>query len=59
MKPVNLSPQQRFDEIMAAVQDAVEKAHADDPSDDISDETERAVDLVRRMVAQALGASVE
>ncbi len=54
-----LTPQQRFDEIMAAVQDAVEKAHADDSSEDISPETERAVDLVRRMVAQALGVSVQ
>ena len=54
-----LTPEQRFEEIMAAIEDAVNKAHQDAPDDDISAETERAVDLARRMVAQALGISVQ
>jgi hypothetical protein len=49
-----LTPQQRYYEIMAAVEAAVESEQLDGPAP-FSLETEKRVDFVSRLVKQALG----
>jgi hypothetical protein len=54
-----LTPQQRYDEIMQAVMELVQAAKAEGPDDDLSVQTEQCLDLVDRMVKQALGLPTE
>lgn len=54
-----LTPQQRYDEIMQAVMELVQAAKAEGPTADLSVDTEQCLDLVDRMVKQALGLPTE